>query len=82
MAQTKETPKNTPVRKYRLSGVTLSVWENTTEEFGTNASMTIEKSFKKENGEWETSKTFFIKDLLSLKALINAAIDEYAVRKE
>ena len=61
-----ENEKRKPVKKIRVGNVNMSLWENKTKEGKTFFSITIQKSFKNSNGEWQNVNNFNKNDLSSL----------------
>lgn len=54
---------NKPVAKIQLYPVTGSIWKNQTSK-GAFYSVTFERSYKDDNGKYQTSSTFNASDLL------------------
>jgi len=76
--------QNRPSATYLSGAAKVSVWENQKE--GRHGSWTeknfkVEKIYKKDD-KWETTSYFDLEDLLHLRAAIDRAIAEEAVKKE
>lgn len=57
-----------PIKKFRVGSVTAAVWRN-----DNGSSVTIQKSFKDDKGEWKNTETLFHADVLcAIKALERA----------
>ena len=58
---------NKPIEKVRYGNVTISIWENETEDQEgkkrTNYSVSLQKSYKDAKGEWQNSNTFFVNEI-------------------
>jgi hypothetical protein len=65
MASSKNSSKNPPVAKIRVSGVTVSIWENKGEK-GTAYSATFDRRYRDAEGEWHSSSSYNADDLLAL----------------
>ena len=61
-----------PVRKFRVGNVTAAVWKNEGQN-GSVMSVTLQKSYKDGNEEWQNTDTLFHGDILNaIKALERA----------
>jgi hypothetical protein len=64
-----------PIKKYSSGNVQVSIWANEGKDQSgkpkTNYSFTFQKCYKKKDStEWENSNSFFDKELLELKNLV------------
>lgn len=69
---TTQTP-NKPIQTIRDGSVSLKLWE---QSYGDNqrfVTASVEKSFKRDDGSWGTSKSFGEKDLLKLQSILPEA---------
>ena len=57
--------KNPPVAKFRVSSVTVSIWENKGEK-GTNYNATFDRRYKDAKGDWHSTRSYNADDLLAL----------------
>ena len=74
--------KNAPTATYRIGSVSIAVWENEKEgKYGkyTDKNFKVVKSYKKDD-KWIESNNYTTTELLQLKAIINKAINEEAVK--
>lgn len=54
-----------PVAKVRVGLVSASVWENASEK-GTHYSVTFERRYRDEKGNWHSTNGYGVQDLLAL----------------
>ena len=74
--------KNAPTKTYRIGSISVAVWGNEKEgKFGkyTDKSFKVVKSYKKDD-KWIESNNYTTTELLQLKAIIDKAINEEAVK--
>lgn len=71
-SQKKTASNSAPVQKFRVGGVTASVWSNENGE-KVSYSTSFEKSYKDDKGEWQTSTSYFPSDLLALSKAADLA---------
>lgn len=65
MSASKQKPNNPPVAKIRVSGVSVSIWENKGEK-STSYSATFERRYRDGEGNWHSSASHNADDLLAL----------------
>ncbi|HIH21974.1 MAG: hypothetical protein J4478_03025 [Candidatus Diapherotrites archaeon] len=73
-----------PVKKFRAGRVDVSIWENSKELAGEQKvleSISIQRSFKGKDGDWQHSKSFSKSDLPNVILATQKAF-EYLVLKE
>jgi len=70
-AQLTETAKP-PVAKLRLGLLNATIWERPTDK-GTFHSVTFERRYRDGNGEWHTTHSYDVNDLLTLAKLVDQA---------
>lgn len=64
---TKNTTTNRPVHKVRIGGVTAAVWQHEGKPGkGPRFTVTVERSFKTDDGTWSQTGHFGVSDLLGL----------------
>jgi len=71
-----------PDATYSVGASKVTVWDNEKDgKYGTytNKNFLVEKVYKKD-GKWETSNSYNLTELLQLKAAIDKAINEEAVK--
>ena len=73
----KKKPKNT----YRVGTVSVAVWEHTHPDGKIRKTFQVQNSYTVD-GKWKTSNNFNEKELLELKAVIDKAINEEAVKEK
>ena len=56
----------TPEKTIRIGGIQFSIWSNETSK-GNFQSITIDKSYKDEKGEWKRTKSFKSSDLVKVQ---------------
>ena len=56
----------TPEKTIRVGGIQFSIWSNETPK-GIFQSITIDKSYKDEKGEWKRTKSFKPSDLVKVQ---------------
>ena len=66
------TAKNTPVKTIPMANLKAAIWRNTNEK-GPKFSVTFERIYKTEAGEWKSSHTYTRDDLLTLAKLADWA---------
>jgi len=78
--------KNKPVKKYRVSSIKATVWENEgLKEDGQpfkKVSINFEKGYKDVKGEWHKTNSYNISDLPKLKTLVDEVYKDLVVVKE
>lgn len=57
-----EQKKNTPEKKFKIGGVTTTLWKNQSSK-GEFYTMTTTRSYKDQNGTWQTSETLRANDV-------------------
>lgn len=62
--------KNKPVRQNKLGSLTLSVWNNKTDNNTEYKTYTLVRSYKDNKGEWQNTNTLREIDLVVAKHLI------------
>jgi hypothetical protein len=65
--------KNAPVDRIRAGSVTASIWENVTDK-GTRMSVTVQRSYKDNDGKWHNVDNYSGSELLELA---HAALKTY-----
>ena len=76
------TVKNKPKAIYQIGHIKVTVWENKkTGRYGeyTEKNYKVEKIYKK-GDQWETANNFDLNELLQLRAVLDKAISEEAVK--
>ena len=63
--ETAETKKNPPVRRLRVDMINVSIWKNVTDK-GTFYNATFENRYRDSEGNWKSSHSYGVEDLLSL----------------
>ena len=61
-----------PVHTVRFGAVKAAVWENQTQH-GPMFNVTVSRSYKDENGDWQESSSFGTDDLLTLAKALDQA---------
>lgn len=56
---------NPPITKVRVGLVSASVWENATEK-GTHYSVTFDRRYRDDQGDWHSTNNYGVRDLLAL----------------
>lgn len=78
--------ENKPIHKIRAGGVVATVWENERENKDgnkyTSKSVTIERSFKDQEDNWQTTNSFNIVDLAKLQAVLMRVNELILISKE
>jgi hypothetical protein len=68
--------ENKPVKNFKAGAISVAVWPNTTKEdhriFHT---VTLERSYKDEKGEWHSTPSLRKQDLLGTARLLGQAYD-------
>jgi len=65
MSKNEQKPKNLPVAKIRVGGITASIWENKGEK-ATTFSATFDRRYRDGEGNWHSSASHNADDLLAL----------------
>lgn len=73
----KKKQNRSPVKKFWENGVSVAVWKN-----DKGYSLSIQKSYKDEDGEYQTSESYFPSDALVLAGLLNHAHMWIAEKRE
>ena len=80
-----KTQGNAPEQKFRAGSITATVWKNDIVKDGVNASfnsITLERSYKDKDGNWQTTHSFRINDLPRLSMVTQKAFEYVAMAKE
>jgi len=72
---------NKPEKTIKVGGIQFSIWANDAGK-GTFYSLTIDKSYKDEKGNWQKSKNFKASDLVLLKLGIDEALKYLYLKEE
>lgn len=71
--------QNLPVESFRLSGISLGIFENESTHDGQTQKYlkaNIDKRYRdNKSGEWRSTSSFSLDDLLRLRAVIDKAVD-------
>ncbi len=70
--------KNLPLKSFKAGPVRATIWENLTGENSTFNTVSINRSYKDKNGEWQRSGVLRINDLPKASVVLNQAY-EYLV---
>lgn len=74
---------NEPKRKVKEGGIEIAVWENINKKDGSKSlSYSLQKRYKAADGVWKNSGTYFDKELLTLKKLIDQVLADDANNPE
>jgi len=68
MAVKESKSSNEPVKRFRSYGIEAAVWNN-----DKGKSVTIQKTYKDSNGEYQSTNTFFPDELPRLRAVAESA---------
>ncbi len=68
---TTDTTTSKPVKKVRIGSVSAAIWRQQ-EGFYT---ATLERSYKDKNGEWQSSQSFMVDDLIVVAKVAEKAAD-------
>lgn len=71
-SQKKSSANAAPVHKFRVAGVTASIWRNKNDD-KVSYSVSVEKSYKDDADAWQTSQSYFTSDLLALAKAVDLA---------
>lgn len=63
-----------PVAKVRLGAISLSIWENNSEDGRIFYSFTLQRSYQDQYGVWQNTETFRASDAM---ALVTSVMDAY-----
>lgn len=71
---------NKPIKKYKGKNVSLSVWENKTQDDVVLHSFSFQKSYKDQEDEWKQTTVLSINDLPVLKTLLDEAYRDFLLK--
>ncbi|HZW30515.1 MAG TPA: hypothetical protein VFF52_07370 [Isosphaeraceae bacterium] len=71
---------NRPVHRIRLGSCQAAIWENEG-EYGVRYSVSLERLYTDEEGNWQYTRTFNASDLPNLAALLHLAIADIHHRR-
>lgn len=83
MAKNEE--KVMPIARLRCGAVSVSIWENKGKKDGKEyniKSVTMQRSYKDEKGEWKNSESFSGSDILVLSRLLVIAHEKFNINAE
>ena len=63
-----------PIQKFRNGAISVDIWANNTDN-GVLYTITTQKVYKNEKGEWQTTNNLNATDALKLSHLLNLASD-------
>lgn len=66
-------PDNRPVEEVRFGAVKAAIWENDTEGGDVYHSVTFERLYRNDDGDWRSTSSFRASDLLLLAKVADAA---------
>ena len=72
------TSQNTPVKSFRLGNVSASIFENDVQRDGQSRSYSnvkLEKRYRDRSGNWKSTNSFSLDELLRLQVLMGKTID-------
>lgn len=72
MSENSTSEKNPPIKKFRVGNVTASVWERTTSN-GVFHNVSLQRSYKDENGQIQNSGSFGFEDFGALQKCVDMA---------
>lgn len=64
---------NKPTKIYKAGAISLSLWENETQDGNTMSSFTLNRSYKDKDDKWQKTQTLRVSDLPKLKVLLDEA---------
>ncbi|MCB9358644.1 hypothetical protein H6503_01810 [Candidatus Woesearchaeota archaeon] len=82
---TVETQKNLPDKRFKAGSITATVWLNNIEKDGKLASyssITLERSYKDKDGNWQTTNSFRSNDLPKLALVAQKAYEHVMMKAE
>lgn len=71
---------NKPIKKYKGKNVSLSVWENKTQDDVVLHSFSFQKSYKDQEDEWKQTTVLSVNDLPVLKTLLDEAYKDFLLK--
>ena len=77
--------KNLPEKKFRAGALSATVWKNTIEKEGKTfdfKTVSLERSYKDNNDEWQTTSNMRINDLPKAVLVLNKAYEYLALREQ
>lgn len=74
--------KNKPIKTYRVGTLTLTMWENETEDNNKVKSFSFKRSYKNDQDEWNQTQNLRTNDLLKLCMLLQEAYKENMISVE
>ncbi|MBD3361320.1 hypothetical protein GF358_00855 [Candidatus Woesearchaeota archaeon] len=72
--------KKTPVQKFRAGTVTASIWENTSKDGNHFKSVSFEKGYKDNNGDWKQTNNLSVGDLPKAIVVLSKAYEALALK--
>ena len=70
---------NQPEMKFRAGGICATVWKNQGEK-GAYNTISLERSYKDKNGQWQKSNSFRVNDLPKAAVVLNKAFESLVLR--
>lgn len=75
--------KNLPVKRFRAGAISATVWENQTVtkngEVATFYTVSLDRSYKDESGEWQHTASYRVNDLPRAKLVLEKAYEWVAL---
>ena len=75
---------NVPIKSFRAGNIEASIWKSQHDKDGHNVvrySVQIQKKYRKKNGDYEPTKTFFPDELPKLATIAQKAYEYISVRE-
>lgn len=72
MSEQNQTSKNPPIKKFKVGNISVNIWERTHENKMFH-NFSAERSYKDDNGEWQSSASFGYEDFGSLELAMGFA---------
>jgi hypothetical protein len=72
--------KKTPVQKFRAGTVTASIWANKSKDGNDFKSVSFEKGYKTEKGDWQKTNNLNVSDLPKASVVLSKAYEALALK--
>jgi hypothetical protein len=71
----KPTETNKPIHKIRLGSISVTIWENASDNGKTSYRAVLVKSYRDQKGTWQETGTFRVDDLILVSTVAQRAAD-------
>ncbi len=72
--------KKAPVQKFRAGAISASIWENKSKDGNEFKSVSFEKGYKDDKGDWQKTNSLYVSDLPKAIVVLSKAYEALALK--